>query len=30
MRDARVLCAAYLLLIGLGLVYVIVLGVLHR
>jgi hypothetical protein len=29
-RDARVLCAAYLLLIGLGLAYVIVLGVLHR
>ena len=30
MKDARLLCAAYLLLIGLGLAYVIVLGVLHR
>jgi hypothetical protein len=30
MKDARLLCAAYSLLIGLGLAYVIVLGVLHR
>lgn len=30
MKDARLLCAAYLLLIGLGLAYVTVLGVLHR
>ena len=30
MNDARLLCAVYSLLIGLGLAYIIVLGVLHR
>jgi len=30
MKDARILCAAYLLLIALGLTYVSVLGALHR
>ena len=30
MKDARLLCAAYVMLIGLGLAYVIALGVLHR
>jgi hypothetical protein len=30
MKDARLLCAVYSLLIALGLAYVVVLGVLHR
>lgn len=30
MNGTRVLCLAYLALIGLGLAYVIVVGVLHR
>jgi hypothetical protein len=30
MKDARLLCATYVMLIGLGLAYVIALGVLHR
>jgi hypothetical protein len=30
MKDARLLCAAYVMLIGLGLAYVIALGMLHR
>ena len=30
MNGTRVLCLAYLVLIGLGLAYVIMVGVLHR